>query len=1141
MSKFNGLNLRGQESVVPPLDTASMKLQSDLAQKGVPLPESSLPAPDYSAAQANATADIPENTQSTQSVNAGGFGNLDQGAGEQSQDFKLFPDEEVQPFLSEAGRPRTMEEMDRIRAEQQRREAEAANASNTDWQDLQQFKAAYPEAGKASNVGVIHDVALFASDAMTKTATNSFVANSATPVAMSGMTQLKVGMNADAKKVSNASLVSMALGLPILVGASKTEENMKVDTPEANSFAAFIQGELGGAEAWDIKAVNGGIRLDQWQDLIGAGTLKAVKDRRVDANGKPIDPRSLPPTTIQPRVAGAIITKAYEDAGVISIDTDPDGNKYVRLNPIRGQQFYSAATGISEVVNDANKGKSSLIPMSKEGFYRFGRRLIRAGDRKKVNYTAVEAATEAKAITGSIGVITDPVKAFFASVIGAAANKGQPDAKRLVGIHHDDEPTVIKQKMSGWAKQLEYMAGHVRDKMPRYSAYWTDYGSQRMYNDTVDTNAQSTKQFRAVARAIPKPPIPVHTTRMHEGVTKMQAATMLSRINQKTAKKDFNLSAEEQELSFLITWAHAFDLGKKYGIKTDAATLDHLASLVDYQTLSQAAAIGGQLLSIAPKDPAMTINALLNPTAFDPKVLNQGQMSAIQTLLSGSDKETWGYKLQAYIDAYHYLEAKKNKTAFTPKVTTAIDMNSAGRAFLGMDIGNIDVLKRVGLMMQQQWDAAQVGSTGNTQPFGSPRDYFLQIALDQGVDDAFTQDQKELAAKVKAKLSEYSDPAKNSKAASFSKDFGKKVLMTTDYGKPANFHKDNALLFLEDHFDFRDEMLPLFNNSLSDLADAINRIYTKSLTKATSIWQQTLPKNLVEITQMMGEALAPEGFYGEPLSLGGFKYEETGDYTEVAGEKIPHTRKVFDLHAAAEDKRSKEERAEREAPGPGTRARNQIGPILGQYRESVLVMETLRYINGEGKKPADMLFALPVFDNFVLDSNSFLQFRHVANNIVLPKVLAWDIQTSIKKDFEKKFHEFQKKLKDEDGDTVDVGPDGKYYGIQYNLDREYRYLKDSEPSQLPYNMKQLYDYLHSPNSGYVPPGADRPASMFMTKQQALQAVQAMARAKLYRRYSADSKVIDLLAKWCNEGLIAKRDVMRQLQGMFEKGRAAFFT
>jgi hypothetical protein len=1143
--KFSGLNIRG----VPQPNPASEQLQQDLSSLGVPLPtpealppQEEVPGMDY--ARANAQAELPQNMYSESSANA----QPDQQTQEQfdaarMDNFKLFPEEAPPEILSGSGRERTIEEVRQLEAEQRRREAADARLMSVDLQDAQAVKDSYTKAGQANHIGLIQDTSMLAVDAMTRMPTATAAGQSKLPVSMSGMSQLKVGLNADAKKVANVSTAAVAMVLPILKGAANLDDNQVVDTPEAGSVASMLE-----SDGFEVKAVNGGMNYEHTADMLGSMSIKFANDSRVDAMGRPVDPRSAPKASINPRVAGNIILKSFIESGVLLSGTTPEGVKYVTINPLKGMEFYKATQGVAAGITDASKGKSMLTPGSAEGGYKGGRRNIREGDRKKVNYEALEAAKEAKRVASSIGVITSPVKAFFAGLIGYASLRKQPDAQKLVGVKKDDTPEVINQKQAGWAKRMEYMSGHLQDNQPRYSAYWTDYGSQRIYNDTGDANAQANKDYRAVATAIPKPPIMVAKTKMHtEGVSRSQGAAMLRNIARKAKNKDFTMTAEEQEFAFLATWAHAFDLGKLKGNgKTDSMTIEHLASLVSYEVLAQAAAVGAQLQSLVPFGPDGkvdrngVIRSLLNPQTFNPDTLTAAQATALSTLVSGSDKETWGYKLQAYLDANEYLNAKKNNLPFTPKVTTAIDMNSAGRAFLGADIGNGEVLKRVGLLMQQQWDAAQVEQTGNTQPYGSPRDYFMQIALDSGVDGAFSDDMKDVSDVVKQYLTEFSDPAKNSRAASFSKDFGKKVLMTTDYGKPANYHTDNALLFLRDHPEFAEKLLPMFGGNITKVAEAINEVYTSSLKKATNIWQQKLPKDIVRFTQMMGEPLLPKGFYGELLSLGGFKYEDTGDYTEVDGERIPHTRRVFDLNAAADDKRTKEEMLEREAPGPGTRARNQIGPILGQYRESVLVMETLNYING-GKQPKDMLFALPVFDNFVLDSNSFLQFRHVANNIILPKVIAWDIQTSMKDAMDSAAVKFNKGLADVDG-TVDIGDvDGKYYGVLYNLDTEYKHLADSDPDQLTASMRQLYDILHSPASGYVPPSADRPSNIFVSKDQLRALVLAFGRAKLYRKYSANSNTESLIDKWVRQGLNDKRNMMKQLDSVFEKGMANFMT
>ena len=173
--------------------------------------------------------------------------------------------------------------------------------------------------------------------------------------------------------------------------------------------------------------------------------------------------------------------------------------------------------------------------------------------------------------------------------------------------------------------------------------------------------------------------------------------------------------------------------------------------------------------------------------------------------------------------------------------------------------------------------------------------------------------------------------------------------MTTDYGKPAMFHIQEAQDFLKSHPDFRDDALKFYNGDLDALAKDINEIYKSTLSLTTEEWQYTLPKRMVRFLQSVGRVPHPVGYWDEPISIGKFGAEPTGAVYQVTSPKgnrrrIQETKRMFDPLAKASSKVL--DHGEVFHPDEGTAAQNQIGPTFGQYRESVIVAETANFING---------------------------------------------------------------------------------------------------------------------------------------------------------------------------------------------------
>jgi hypothetical protein len=519
---------------------------------------------------------------------------------------------------------------------------------------------------------------------------------------------------------------------------------------------------------------------------------------------------------------------------------------------------------------------------------------------------------------------------------------------------------------------------------------------------------------------------------------------------------------------------------------------------------------------------------MVEPQTIDPSKLTDEQKVALQTLLDNSDRETWGYVLQAYVDASNYLDAKKNNKPFLPKGTVAIDMNSAGRAFLAMDIGEMNVIERVGLL----WESAdRDGVFDDTQPEGNPRTYFVDVAKKQSIDKAFGLDQREKALKFKELLNKY-------ESRSFNKSLAKKVLLTTDYGKPLAYHLEEARAFLKDHPDFSNELVSYYDGNTEAAIKDINEIFKFTLKDVVSEWQFVLPKKMVKVLQMLGRVPHPEGLYGEKMSLGNMTPVETGTTVTIGSganeRKVKLTRAMFNPLAAAKPKTFEDGTVWE--PGEGTAAINQIGPLLGQYRESALVIDTMNYING-GKDPAKMMYMLPVFDNFITDATSYPYVLYTANNIIAPKIFDWDIQKPFKDDFEKQLREAFADIQKQ-GEIV-IDSRSPYRGLFVTLDREYGYIQDSK--NLSQAQKEFKEVLENPKSGYVKPSERSGATVLTPAQVTLLVKAAIVYFDISGQRAAKSNNEGGLNSWINRGLEKKRKAMEKIKQLAKRGMIYFMT
>jgi hypothetical protein len=668
-----------------------------------------------------------------------------------------------------------------------------------------------------------------------------------------------------------------------------------------------------------------------------------------------------------------------------------------------------------------------------------------------------------------------------------------------------------------------------------------------MYNDTEDANVQRDKQTRAVVGGV-RLPLNVSTTNWHNvALDRITAGKHFGAIQEQVSKGDMKLSETQREFAWLATIGKVLDVGKTVGKRTDELVIAEQASLVTPEFLRKAGYIGSVLASIVPQSTRGIAEVNLDLRKLKLQ-LDPTQLQVLNDFINNSKKKDWGYRLQAYLDVNNYLAAKKNGTAFNPQATLEIDMNSAGRMFLAFDSSNDDVLRRTGVLWEKTTDPIQ-----STQPSGNPRMLFVEQAAMAGIRQAISDDHPE---RIQAWQSILQDIAK-SKDVEMADAFGKGVLLTTDYGKPKSYHFEEARKFLNRYPAIRDQLLPHYD-SISELVNDLNRIYGSTLGGVVEKLQMDTPKEIVSVLQMMNRLPKAKGFWGETISVGSMMPQETGGYSIITDNKgnqqrIAHTRSKLDPMAAARPKMLPDEESSNPedpknrklyTPLPGSAARNQIGPIMGQYRESVLIAETMKYING-GKTPSSMLFMQPVFDNLMLNSDSYLQTLHAANNIVLPEVLEWNLVQNIVSDFHKQRHEGIKEL--EGQKSVDIGVKSQIYsGITLTIDREMEYINKAiaDKKQLYPQQKLFKAFMDSPANGYIKKGSERPDNYSITGQQAIKLVREVYNYKLtYLSFKEGkpSTATDKTILWENASKNARERQLHNVKQMARNGRIYFMN
>jgi len=1167
-------SLGGSQYAVPPIDTTQQRLQEELDQQGLTVPPSAF-APisgeetnvppinetqqaNFAAARANAQAELPENMYQESSVGlqpedpnmASNINNADESTWQDDRQPMDVGNPQIQ-MLNARGEDMTLDQSRKLYEAQKRIEKERATGLRDTWQNEEELAQQFPNSTSVTNRGTITSASRSMGDALSNTQIE--ISDNGTgavaPTNTSAMNFLKSTLGVSTVKAANLATMSLSMVAPIISGAAEAVDG-EIQNDEINSIHAWGS-DMPGSEVAPaaLIAKDGGIPAETLYGILGNTAMKLYQMGNVDERGNALPAKQ---TNMRTKDLGATVVQSAVDAGYL-ISDKTSGEEVFRLHPNKGVKFYLDSRQMSREIQDLTRGRSSLVPVTDTAKAIGGANTYRKGDKmNKVNASRPTEVVEALRIAGSVGLVTSPIKTYFEALFvnqavsemfpAAEAFKGnslkattsthprakvgQPiqgltSTKKLMGVTNADvDPVVLKTKGTILTKLVNYHGLNVSEGVPRYAVHWMDPSVFRSYNDTEDANMQRDLNSRAVYGSISTPMSVSGTTHHLIPVTRGRAQELHNTLFNKVKNNDFSLTPEQRELTWLATIGKVLDVGATVGRNTDSFLPADLIPLVTPEFLQKAAAIGKVLSTIVPPSKSMVVDVSTDMTKLDGVQLTPEQLGVLNNFISSSNKKNWGYKLQAYLDAYNYLQAKQSGTAFTPRAMAEIDMSSAGRTMLANDIGNEEVLKRVGILYGESRDDVL-----NTLPQGNPRLFFLEVAVDHGVSSAFSKDSADLAQVWKTLLEQNTSPL-------FADEFGKSVLLTVDYGTPKSYQFGNARKFLNKNPEFKQEIMKSYDSEKELITD-LNKIFGKTLDVAVDIWQQRLPKDITAILGMIGEVPAPPGLFGDKFSIGSYMSKPDGSSMIIKSggneRKILGTKRVFDPMAPAKSKMVEDAEGNLTLfqPLPGSAAMNAIGPILGQYRESALMIGTMNYING-GRAPNKMFFMQPVHDNIIVSSDSFLQTHLVANNIVLPEVLAWNIQTGFIKDFSAKMQKGLNEIVSLKED-VTLGEGSKYYGTLVALDREYLFTKNRLEKGLyvPESAKDFVKYLESPSSGYIVPSETRPDSFKVKPSQLKDLIRTVMNKTLY------DKGTFLIDKWGD--LSSKNYNMKEVNARAKKG------
>jgi hypothetical protein len=794
------------------------------------------------------------------------------------------------------------------------------------------------------------------------------------------------------------------------------------------------------SENKDIKG--GGIEADNLHTMLGNAMFSRIHMPQFNEANQLIQ-RSVQSNPTNNNLAGQVGAKALTAKGLL-VKTqrrrfeDPQGKLSEAQNPVvdvyvvgqEGSKLIMKAREMNEVESQSNiKGKSQTVPVGDSAGYVGGLAAVRRFDINRFGSgNTPQKQQQYQALAGQVGKVVNANNLYFIAALDSLVNSGAlPEemnnrANKILNTSiADPKMTEDAKIMKGNVrkKRIKDLAQNLSEGKVRYSPHFNDPSVNRIYDDTLDMNMQSNTVTRGSVQAAKRELIAPSKRDVPSGQSLVSAAEASAFVNSLASSYNKDFSSKQKELSFL--WTLTANLQPDAEIKTIERNLQELT----IDRMKEFAEMGGFLKTILPQgsDPATT-QAVVSQ-GLDLSGLQPADIAMLEKIMlrsgdgKGMGKKNWGFILQSLMDAHSYM----NDSSFQPRTLTEIDMNSAGRAFLASDIGGNDgeaILERVGIFYEGLSDP----SNEKVIPFGSPREHFYDLSKALLTKKIYSKpEQLEDANSLIAVMDKLhkADP-------DFVDDFAKKVLLTTDYGKPINSHGDAAADFLIDYPELQEVLLKLGDNPAAELAS----IYSQTLSESSSAFQRHAPKQMASILAFLNRVPTPQGYFGETIPFGMTTLQPSGGRM---GDLQPMSNEL-DPTARSKPKRFDDETGEGKAAYVADHMSaiiNAVGPVMGQYRESIVLAETILAVNG-GRDVPD--FFAPVFDNLIIDSTSALKFHYAANTIAAKKAFDFKMVESFEADFWSQFNEANDMIPE----RLVLTEGSPYSGIMSHLDDQVDFL-----------------------------------------------------------------------------------------------------
>ena len=804
---------------------------------------------------------------------------------------------------------------------------------------------------------------------------------------------------------------------------------------------------------------SGGVEANTFISMLGKSLYETVNPTPLNEFGLPIE-AIVPYNENNAFKAGQIVTQALVDSGYLIEESRtttplPEGqnledqtaprtkNPQVKVflaGPKARRMIMGAKDYLLNVDPNELPTRSQLVPASQKGFVGARSELMGQDLEKGSESRLPKAVNKYKINLGSVGVQYDPRRLNALNFLNMIASDGNfanqypefaPIADTLLDIDRNQilagNPEAVNAEDHNRRtreRTINYANKIAADGRTRYLPYKVDRSVNRVYPVSDDFNPQSYTHIRQIMTFTNRPLITV--TKLGRG--RNPNASLLSDSEIPDAgnlQKLLSLSQNERnELDLLYAIESALS-----PVASRHLPERTLADITENK-LNQYAEIGGLLKTVFDSENM--------PEAF--MDLPQESQVKLLEMFKGLNHKNWGMRTSAYMAAHSYV----NQPQLNDLVLLEADQRSAGRTFLAMDIGETQVLKRTGVFYAGDSEFSEGAFDARTIDFladGTPRTYFAAEA-EFVFEDHFAKLQGKEGhsynhgGTIRATLSDLLETRPK-----FADDFGKKVLMVTDYGKAISAHRDAAYGLFEKY----PELLEGFQAegyTIDSASIQMAEIFKTSLGRVTDSAQRNVPKSMALIQGFLGTKPRPVGYFKEIIPFGKQKLttRKSGLMTSSGLELVDVSREAdFAARGVTKTFKDRQEdgtiRKTTYVPNAYTSVTNMVGPVKGQYREQIVNVEGY---NGLTEVLGETPNAVPVHDNFIKSNKDLLLFTYFLNEVGTRKALEWNMHMALEKDFTESVNKAVMELPNEI--RMEEGSD--FFGFLQYMDEQVDFIEN---------------------------------------------------------------------------------------------------